>query len=149
MSRNFWNSAILRAGIKLDIFSRLESSGMSPESLAQRIGAQPKYLQAFLNASVALGLLQREENTYRNSQASSSFLIKGEEQYVGDLILHITNRWDGWGRLDQLVKAGRTIVPVNCYWGIGDRHLLGLVAADDERIVVGPFFILHGPIRVR
>ena len=27
MSRNFWNSAILRAGLKLDVFGLLENNG--------------------------------------------------------------------------------------------------------------------------
>ena len=67
--------------------------------------------------------MEQESGEYRNSPTASSFLIKGKQQYVGDLILHITNHWDGWGRLDQLVKEGRTQLPyesgyvdVPTYW---------------------------------
>ena len=128
MSRNFWNSAILRAGIKLNVFALLEtgessSEGLSFHDLVQRIGANHRFLHAFLEACVALGLLELLEGTYRNSQAATSFLIKGKEQYVGDLILHITNHWDGWGHLDQLVMDGKTLLPfesgfvdVPTYW---------------------------------
>ena len=123
MSRNFWNSAILRAGIKLDVFSLLEPDGMNHIQLSQRIGAAPRFLQAFLDACVALGLLVREGQKFRNSPAASSFLIKGKQQYVGDLILHITNHWTSWGRLDKLIKEGKTLLPfesgyvdVPTYW---------------------------------
>ena len=116
MSRNFWNSAILRAGIKLNVFALLESGesgseGMILQDLVQRIGANLRFLHAFLESCVALGLLELHEGTYRNSPAASSFLTKGKEQYVGDLILHITNHWEGWGRLDQLVMEGKTLLP--------------------------------------
>ncbi len=127
-SPQFWNSAILRAGIKLNVFALLEtgassSAGLSHHDLVQSIGANQRFLHAFLEACVALGLLELQEGTYRNSPAASSFLIKGKEQYVGDLILHITNHWEGWGRLDQLVKEGKTLLPfesgfvdVPTYW---------------------------------
>ena len=92
-------------------------------TLVQRIGANHRFLHAFLEACVALGLLELQNGTYRNSPAASSFLIEAKEQYVGDLILHITNHWDGWGRLDQLVMEGKTQVPfesgfvdVPTYW---------------------------------
>ena len=111
MSRQFWNSAILRAGIKLGLFTMVEQRATSAEDLAKEIGADPRFLHAFLDSSVALGLLDVDSGLYRNSLAASSFLVPGKPQYVGDLILHITNHWDGWGSLDQLVKEGRTLLP--------------------------------------
>ena len=116
MSRNFWNSAILRAGLKLDVFGLLENNGskaagISGSELSEIIGADDRFLHAFLEACVALGLLEQQDGSYRNSPAASSFLIKGKDQYVGDLILHITNHWEGWGRLDQLVKEGKPLLP--------------------------------------
>jgi len=134
MSRDFWNSAILRAGIKLNVFSLLEtegsdSEGLSHNELVQNIGANPRFLHAFLDACVALRLLELQEGKYRNSPAASSYLIHGKEKYVGDLILHITNHWEGWGRLDQLVIDGKTLLPfesgfvdVPTYW---NDYMLG------------------------
>ena len=123
MSRNFWNSAILRAGIKLNIFALLEADSRSHADLARQVGANPRFLQAFLDACVALRLLDNRDGQYQNSPAASSFPIKGKGKYIGDLILHITNHWDAWGRLDQLVTEGRTQLPfesgfvdVPTYW---------------------------------
>ena len=111
LSRNFWNSAILRAGIKLDIFALLEGHGLTYEEVAQRIGAAQRFVWAFLDACVALGLLERRGDKYQNAPPASSFLIKGKPEYMGDLVLHITNHWESWGRLDQLIKEGKTLLP--------------------------------------
>ncbi len=111
LSRNFWNSAILRAGIKLGVFSLLEHESLASDQVAQRIDAAPRFVQAFLDACVVLGLLDHQEDQYRNSKAASNFLIKGKPQYVGDLVLHITNHWESWGQLDQLIREGKTLLP--------------------------------------
>ena len=111
MSRHFWNSAILRAGLKLGLFTMLEQRAALPGDLAKEIGADHRFLHAFLEVSVALELLEKDGGLYRNSAAASSFLVPGKPRYVGDLILHITNHWIGWGSLDQLVKEGRTLLP--------------------------------------
>ena len=40
LARNFWYSAILRAGINLDVFSLLENNALTSEEVADRIEAQ-------------------------------------------------------------------------------------------------------------
>ena len=83
MSRNFWNSAILRAGLKLDVFGLLENigskaAGISGSELSEIIGADDRFLHAFLEACVALGLLEQQDGSYRNSPAASSFYDQGQ-----------------------------------------------------------------------
>lgn len=111
LARCFWYSAILRAGIKLDVFARLEAEEMSWDQLAQRIGAAPRYIQAFLDSCAALGLLEANGDKYRTSPLCSRFLVKGKEEYVGDHALHHTNTWDSWGRLDELIMEGAPLRP--------------------------------------
>ncbi len=111
LSRVFWNSAILRAGIKLDLFSLLEPESLTYQEVARRLDAAPRFVEAFLNSCVALGLLEGKESKYRNSSAASTLLVKGNQEYVGDLALHITNHWESWGHLDQLIKEGKTQLP--------------------------------------
>ena len=111
LSRNFWNSAILRAGIKLGVFELLEQRPITYQEVAARLDASPRFVQAFLNACGALGLVEIQGERYENSPQASSYLVKGRSEYVGDLVLHITNHWEAWGRLDQLVREGRTLLP--------------------------------------
>ena len=123
LSRNYWNSAILRAGIKLDVFSLLEKGPLTVQEVAHRIHAAPRFVEAFLNAAAVLGLLEETSQKFQNSPATSHFLIKGLPEYVGDLVLHITNHWTSWGQLDQLIKEGKPLLPfdsgyvnVDTYW---------------------------------
>jgi cyclopropane fatty-acyl-phospholipid synthase-like methyltransferase len=114
LSRRFWESAILRAGIKLGIFALLEGQALSADAVARRIDAHPRFVQALLDACVALGLLESAgggDDAYRNSPLASRCLLEGKPHYVGDLVLHITNHWASWGQLDRLVREGRTLLP--------------------------------------
>jgi cyclopropane fatty-acyl-phospholipid synthase-like methyltransferase len=38
-------------------------------------------------------------------------LIPDKPDYVGNLVLHITNYWHTWGNLDSLIREGRTELP--------------------------------------
>ncbi|HJO82760.1 MAG: methyltransferase [SAR202 cluster bacterium] len=111
LSRNFWNSAVLRAGIKLGVFPLLEERSHTPDNLAAKIGANPRFVQAFLEACVELELAQNDGDSFCNSPLSSSFLLPGKHEYVGDLVLHITNYWHTWGNLDRLIVEGVTELP--------------------------------------
>ena len=123
LARSFWHSAILRAGISLDVFSLLEGNGLTSDDIAQRIGASSGYVQAFLDSCAVLDLLDKREDTYTNSPVASRFLVKGKKEYVGDHALHHTNSWASWGRLDEIIREGKTLLPyetgyvdVATYW---------------------------------
>ena len=123
LARNFWYSAILRAGIKLDVFSLLENDSLTAQEMAVRISASPRYTQAFLDSCAVLELLEKKADKYNNSSMSSKFLVKGKAAYVGDHALHHTNTWDSWGHLDEVIKEGKTRLPyetgfvdANTYW---------------------------------
>ena len=111
LSRHFWNSAVLRAGLKLGVFSLLEKQPLSCPQISQHLNANPRFVQAFLEACAALGLLEKEEEKFKNSTVATAFLIPRKQEYVGDLVLHITNYWHTWGNLDNLIREGRTELP--------------------------------------
>ena len=111
LGRRFWESAVLRAGIKLGVFALLEEQPRSSNELSRTLQASPTFVRSFLDACVALELLERRNETYANTLQTSSFLVPGREGYVGDLALHITNHWAAWGQLDRLVREGRTLTP--------------------------------------
>ena len=79
--------------------------------VAHRIGASPRYVQAFLDCCGALELLDKEGNQYTNTPLTSRFLVKSKKEYVGDHALHHTNTWASWGRLDEIIKEGKTLLP--------------------------------------
>ena len=124
LSRQYWNSAIVRAGINLKLFPLLEIEPLNSKQVAERLEAAPRFVEAFLEAGAALGLLEKaDDDRYSNSPESAAHLVPGKQGYVGDLVLHITNHWNSWGKLDELITEGRTELPfengftdVRGYW---------------------------------
>lgn len=111
LSRNFWNSAVLRAGIKLGVFPLLENQSLTASAIADHLNAAPRFVEAFLEACTVLGLLAKTGDAYRNADIATAFLIPDKPDYVGNLVLHITNYWHTWGNLDILIREGRTELP--------------------------------------
>ena len=111
LARCFWYSAILRAGIRLGTFDLLENEMLSSGEVAERISAAPGYVHAFLDSCVVLDLLTKQGGRFKNSPLASKFLVKGKREYVGDHALHHTNTWALWGRLDEIIKEGKTQLP--------------------------------------
>lgn len=143
LSRNYWNSAVLRAGIKLGIFELLEQKTLTSDDITRELDAAPRFVEAFLEACALLELLDKTPGGFTNSRLGSAFLVPGKEGYVGDLVLHITNYWDTWGKLDQLVVEGRTELPfendftgVSRYWTDYMRGQHNRAAAGQARYLV-------------
>ena len=137
LARNFWYSAILRAGIKLDVFCLLEDVQATAGEVAQRIGGSPRYVRAFLESCSVLGLLDSEEGKYCNSSLTSKFLVKGKPEYVGDHALHHTNTWASWGRLDEIIIEGKTLLPFETGYVDADTYWTDYMIGQHNRATSG------------
>ncbi len=111
LARCFWYSSILRAGIKLGVFDVLDGGLFSAEEVERRVGIDPNYVEAYLDACEVLDLLEKNGDKYANTATTSKFLVKGKEEYVGDHAMHHTNTWALWGRLDEILKEGKSQLP--------------------------------------
>ena len=137
LARNFWYSAILRAAIKLDIFSLLENDTLTPQDVAVRIGASPRYTQSFLDCCVELDLLDKNDGKFMNSAMTSNYLVKGKAEYVGDHALHHTNTWASWGRLDEVIKEGKTLLPYETGYVDADTYWSDYMIGQHNRATSG------------
>ena len=137
LARNFWYSAILRAGIKLDVFSLLENDTLTSQEVANRIGASPRYTQSFLDCCVVLDLLDKNDDKFVNSEMASKFLVKGKAEYVGDHALHHTNTWASWGRLDEVIKEGKTLLPYETGYVDADTYWSDYMIGQHNRATSG------------
>ena len=137
LARNFWYSAILRAGIKLNVFSLLEKVHENSEEVAHRIGGSPRYVEAFLESCVVLGLLANTEGKYGNTALTSRFLVKGKPEYVGDHAIHHTNTWASWGRLDEIIIEGKTLLPFETGYVDADTYWKDYMIGQHNRATSG------------
>ena len=70
------------------------------------------FYSALLDSCAVLGLLEQSGGKFANSPMTSQYLVKGKQEYVGDHALHHTNTWASWGRLDEVIKEGKTLPAV-------------------------------------
>ncbi|MBW2467396.1 MAG: SAM-dependent methyltransferase [Deltaproteobacteria bacterium] len=109
-SSAYWRSSTVHAAVRLDVFSVIGEGKLTAEEVSEKIGAtSPRGIVMLLNALTAMGLLQHENNSYKNTAFSRSCLIKGEPAYVGYIIMHHHHIMDGWSQLHEAVIQGAPV----------------------------------------
>ena len=109
LSGGYWHTCALHAGVKLDVFSAIGSEALTANAIAGEISADPRSLAMLLNALTAMELLQKEADTFLNTEASREFLSKASPRYIGHMILHHHQLMESWARLDEGVKTGKPV----------------------------------------
>lgn len=102
---------ILFAAINMEIFTILEGGAKNVPEIAQQVEADEQFLCRFLNALVALNLLEEVNGKFLNTKSVSQHLVKGKRSYLGNAIHHSSNLWDFWGGLDTQIKSGHGMNP--------------------------------------
>jgi len=109
LSGGYWSTCTLHAGVKLDIFTCLTDSAMTTPELARQLSADERGLGMLLHALTALELLHKEENTFRSTAFSATYLSKKSDSYMGHIIMHHHHLVEGWSRLDEAVLRGEPV----------------------------------------
>jgi hypothetical protein len=104
----FWKSKALLSAVELGLFTELGSAMLSCETLAGRLGLHPRGARDFLDALVALELLERDaEGRYANRPDCALYLDRSQPSYVGGALEHLNTRlYPSWGRLTQALRTG-------------------------------------------
>lgn len=127
----FWGSKALLSAVELDVFTQLAREPGTCEELQRRIGLHPRSARDFLDALVALGLLQRTGRVYLNTPATALFLDKAKPSYLGGILEMANQRlyrfWEG------LTEALQTGLPQN-EAKHGERQLFDAVYAEPARL---------------
>lgn len=106
LSGNYWKSATLHAGVKLDVFTVIGEGVVTDKDLAQRLGCNQRAVTMLLNALTAMELLEKAEDKFSNTHIGKSLLSKKSPDYIGYIIVHHHHLMESWSRLDQAVKTG-------------------------------------------
>jgi hypothetical protein len=104
----FWGSKTLLSAVELGVFSQLADEGpLDSEALRDRLGLHPRSATDFFDALVALGMLEREDGRYANTQATELFLDRAKPSYMGGLLEMANARLYGfWGSLTEGLRTG-------------------------------------------
>jgi hypothetical protein len=103
----FWASKTLLSAIEMGLFTELAHGPESFDALSGRLGLHPRSARDFLDALVALGLLNREGDRYSNAPDTGLFLDRKKPSYVGGVLEMANHRlYPFWGHLTEALRTG-------------------------------------------
>ena len=138
MIYQYWNSAILRTGVKLGLFDLIEQNNFcSAEFIAGKLETDLRFTEIYLDCCMALELLTKDGERYQNSPASSTYLVPSSPAYMGDLVLHITNHWRNFERLEAHLRSGKHESPYENGFIDKDTYWRDYMAGQHARAVSG------------
>lgn len=109
ISGSYWQTCVLHAGVKLDVFTTLGDRQLSGEDLVQELNGDGRGVTMLLNALAAMKLLIKKGDQYSNTSATKSFLSRNSTEYIGHIIIHHHHLMDSWAQLDAGVRTGRPV----------------------------------------
>lgn len=103
----FWGSKTLLSAIELGLFTELAKSPLSVEQLTERLKLHPRSARDFFDTLVALGMLDRDGEVYRNTPESDQFLVRSKLSYIGGILEMANERlYPFWGSLTEGLRTG-------------------------------------------
>ena len=104
----YWGSKTLLSAVELGVFSALANAPADLPTLQKKLGLHERSARDFLDALVALKVLDRDDGVYRNTPDADLFLDKAKPSYVGGLLEMSNSRLYGfWGSLTEALKTGK------------------------------------------
>src|SRR4051812_12983853 len=107
----FWASRTLLSAVELGLFTQLSGRSLTAPQIADRLHLHKRSREDFLDALVALGLLDRDGDgpggVYSNTADTAVFLDKGSPAYLGGILEMSSARLYGfWGSLTEALRTG-------------------------------------------
>jgi SAM-dependent methyltransferase len=108
LGMGFWASKTLLSAIELGLFTELADGPRSGDELRTSLGLHERSARDFLDALVALGMLDRTDGRYSNTAATDLFLDRNKPSYVGGMLEMANARlYPFWGYLTEGLQTGR------------------------------------------
>lgn len=106
MMNGLWLTQTLTVSVELEIYTKIAKGMNTIEKIAESLNAEHRPIEALLNACVALELLEKDKNIYKNTKVSDTFLVKGRPTYYGDFVEMLSKRsFNTWKTLKESILA--------------------------------------------
>ncbi|MBO4228583.1 methyltransferase [Bradyrhizobium neotropicale] len=127
----FWASKTLLSAVELGVFSTLANAPADLPTLQRKLALHQRSARDFLDALVALKLLERENGIYSNTADTDVFLDRAKPSYIGGVLQMANARLYGfWGSLTEALRTGEV---QNESKG-GGENLFAALYADPDRL---------------
>lgn len=104
----FWGSKTLLTAVELGLFTELARGALDGKTLAERLGIHSRAAHDFFDALVALGMLERNDKRYVNTQQTDLFLDREKPTYVGGMLEMANVRlYPFWSSLTEALRTGQ------------------------------------------
>ncbi|HEY3242408.1 MAG TPA: methyltransferase [Phycisphaerae bacterium] len=126
----YWGSKTLLSAVEMGLFTELAKGPLTLDEVRARLGLHERSARDFLDALVALGMLQRAQSRYANTPATDLYLDRRKPTYIGGMLEMMSVRLFGfWAGLTEALKTG---APQNEAKHGGD--LFGTLYSDPRRL---------------
>lgn len=103
----FWGAKTLLSAVEFGVFTELAKAPATGAELRDRLGLHPRSSRDFLDALVALGMLERDGERYRNTPQADLFLDRAKPSYLGGFLEMANDRlFPFWSRLSDALRTG-------------------------------------------
>ena len=104
----FWASKTLLSAVELQLFTELAKQPRDLADLSARLGLHPRSARDFLDALVALHLLERRDGVYYNTPSTDLYLDNRKPSYIGGILEMANHRlYPFWGHLTTALRTGQ------------------------------------------
>jgi SAM-dependent methyltransferase len=118
VAESFFQSSVLFALLRLDVFERIGEGAKTTAQLAGELNARPETLARLLNAGVMLGLLELEGSAYQLAPFCRSVLLRSAgAKYIGDWIRLQDQFYHCLGDLESAVLNSAPTLDPSVYLG--------------------------------
>jgi SAM-dependent methyltransferase len=139
----FMGSQALFAALELGVFTELATAPADSDRLAATLGVPPSPLKALLAACLALGLLERDGEHYRNTPGAGRYLVRGARRYVGDYYLRqVATLLYPQVPLATAVVRGEAMEPTTYFNFLDDPHRAEEFIRGQHNGSAGPAYLL-------
>jgi hypothetical protein len=109
----FREAKVLLSAIEVGVFAALAGERLDVGALREKTSLHRRGARDFLDALVALGLLERDaDGLYANSSAANLYLVPGRPTYIGGLLDHLNvHEYPVWNSLARALQTGEPQSP--------------------------------------
>jgi SAM-dependent methyltransferase len=134
LASSFYGSCVLFTASDAGVFAALtERESADAKTLAADLKLAPRGARLLLDACVAVGLLAKNGDCYRNTPESAAFLVPGSPGDLSGAIRYNRDVYAAWGRLAELARTGKPVEKPELHLGSDEDRTRTFVMAMHSR----------------
>lgn len=145
MASAFYESCVLFTASDLGIFGKISELGKADaKTIANQLNLNERGTRLLLDACVALNLLEKENDEYKNTPESAAFLVPGSPTDLSGAIRYNRDVYSLWGKLKEMVKSGKPVEKPEIHLGSDEERTRTFVMSMHYRALgIGQAVIPH------